>query len=149
MEPNYVITKVVAGVKLYLTKGGWLGDVEDSKKLMYTASDAQTVVAALRYLDNGSALINYEEVGKFKYLKDDAVYSSDKHCTTYMKEEVARKFARAYKEYISRHDEDDILDTLCIPALINSFYWSDTEEGASYWSAVNGELGELKELAKR
>ncbi len=146
MEPNYVITKVVAGVKLYLTKSGWLGNVENSKKLVYTASEAQAVVMPLRYLDNGSALINYEEVGKFQYLKDDAVYSPDKHCTTYMKKEVAQKFARAYKEYISRHDEDDILDILCNPALINSFDWSDTEEGASYWGDVNREL---KELAKR
>ncbi len=146
MEPKYVITKAVIGIKMYLTRDGWLGGIEDRKKLMYTASDAQTVVAALRYLDNGNALINYEEVGKFQYLKDDAVYSSDKHFTTYMKEEVAQKFARAYKEYISRHDEDDILDTLCIPTLINSFDWSDTEEGASYWGDVNREL---KELAKR
>lgn len=143
MEPKYVITNVVAGVKLYLTKCGWLGGVENSEKLVYTASDAQAVVRSLRYLANGTYSFDYEEVGKFQYLKDDAVYSSDKHCTTYMKEEVAQKFARAYKEYISRHDEDDILDTLCIPALINSFYWSDTEEGASYWCDVNRELNEL------
>jgi hypothetical protein len=146
MEPKYVITKVVVGVKLYLTRDGWLGDIEDRKKLMYTASDAQTIVAALRYLDNGSALINYEEVGKFQYLKDDAVYSPDKHCTTYMKKEVAQKFARAYKEYISRYDEEYILEVLDEPTLINSFDWSDTEEGASYWGDVNREL---KELAKR
>lgn len=143
MEHNYVVTNVVAGVKLYLTKCGWLEGVENSEKLVYTASEAQAVVAALRYLDNGSALINYEEVGKFQYLKDDAVYSSDKHCTNYMKQEVAQRFARAYKEYISRHDEEDILGVLDEPTLINSFSWSDTEEGSSYWGAVNMELKEL------
>ena len=146
MEPKYVITKAVIGIKMYLTRDGWLGGIEDRKKLMYTASDAQTVVAALRYLDNGNALINYEEVGKFQYLEDDAVYSADKHCTAYMKQEVARKFARAYKKYVSRYDEDYILEVLDEPTLINSFDWSATEEGSSYWGDVNREL---KELAKR
>lgn len=146
MEPKYVITKAVVGIKLYLTREGWLGGIEDNKKLMYTASDAQMVVAALRYLDNGSALINYEEVGKSQYLKDDAVYSSGKHCTTYMKQEVAQKFAREYKKYVSQYDEEYILEVLNEPTLLNSFDWSDTEEGSSYWGDVNREL---KELAKR
>ncbi len=57
MEPKYVITKAVIGIKMYLTRDGWLGGIEDRKKLMYTASDAQTVVTALRYLDNGNAFI--------------------------------------------------------------------------------------------
>ncbi|NCB19552.1 MAG: hypothetical protein EOM61_08035 [Bacteroidia bacterium] len=63
-----------------------------------------------------------------------------------MKQEVAQKFARAYKEYISRYDEEYILEVLDEPTLINSFDWSDTEEGSSYWGDVNREL---KELAKR
>lgn len=143
MEQNYVVTNVVAGVKLYLTKCGWLGGIEDSKKLVYTASEAQAVVRSLRYLDNGTHSFDYEVLGRFQYLKDDAVYSSDKHCTTYMKQEVAQKFAKAYKEYVSRHDEKYILEVLDKPTLIDSFDWSDTKEGGSYWGAVNRELKEL------
>ena len=143
METNYVVTNVVAGVKLYLTKCGWLGGVENSEKLVYTASEAQAVVRSLRYLDNGTHSFDYEVLGKFQYLEDDAVYSSDKHCTTYMKQEVAQKFARAYKEYISRYDEEYILEVLDEPTLINSFDWSETEEGSSYWGDVNKELKEL------
>ena len=143
MEQKFAVTNSSMEMKFYLTFNGWRGQIKDSEKLLYPEEEAVAVAQALSYLEEDGHVYGFEEVSVFKYLREDAVYSPERHCTEYMKPEVAMKFAKNYKDEISETSLDGVLFSLEYATLASAFSWESTPEGYAYWEGVAKELKSL------
>lgn len=144
MEKKWMVKWRFMNMTFYITSEGWSTCSHNEEKTLFTEDEANVVLNTLSCIMQGSD-ISSEQVSRFKYLKDDAVYSPKKHYTEYLKPEVAEKFATNVQDVMGLNSTNDTLNMFKYQCLSFAFDWENTPEGEDYWLGVSKELDKLKE----